>query len=60
MTIEILDAAGTPIEGLGRPAITGDSVRFKLASEKLADLAGTAIRLRFHLWNTQLYSFGFE
>ncbi len=59
MTVEVLDAAGQPIQGVSRVSIAGDSVRHLVAWDGLGQLAGQPIRLRFYLWNAELYAFGF-
>ena len=70
ITVEILDADGQPIEGYNPLSTTGDSVsqsphydpvlRRTSPWTGLGKLNGRPIRLRFHLWNTQLYAFAFE
>ena len=70
ITVEVLDADGQPIEGYNPLSTTGDSVsqrphydpalRRTSPWTDLGKLAGRPIRLRFHLWNTQLYAFAFE
>ena len=70
ITVEILDAEGQPIEGFNPLSATGDSVRLVPHYDPvlrrtspwtgLSKLDGRPIRLRFHLWNTQLYAFAFE
>jgi len=68
ITVEILDAEGNPIPGFGPASdcnggvesISGDSVRHSIKWKNLGKLAGQPIRLRFHMWNSQLYAFQFE
>jgi hypothetical protein len=60
ITVEILDGAGEVIKGFAPVSVTGDSVRHPLAWERLAELADRPVRLRFRLWNAELYAFSFE
>ena len=64
--IELLDGeSGQPIPGFGKdeciPTIIDsidEAVRWRQRSD-LAELAGRTVRLRFHLWQAELYSFWF-
>lgn len=62
--VEVLDAAGQPIDGFGRSeAITGDHLRYTVVFPGRPDLAALAKRgicLRFHLNDARLYSFAFR
>ena len=72
LAVEVLDEGGQPIEGYGHRSSTGDSLRHIPSYDAdrqvrrtnpwpdLGRLAGRPIRLRFHLWNTELYGFAFE
>ncbi|MSU69167.1 MAG: hypothetical protein EXS39_00005 [Opitutaceae bacterium] len=69
ISIELLDPDGKPIPGFNRATIAGDSLRHDLLSAKgvdnrswarLGELAGKPIRLRFDLWNSELYSLVFQ
>jgi len=63
---EVSDAGtGQPIPGFTRsecePAMVDridEPVRWKTRND-LADLVGKTVRLKFHLWNAELYSFWF-
>ena len=64
---EVLDAAGgQPLEGFTKddciPAIV-DNVDEPVCwrnGRDLSDLAGQTIRLRFHLWQAELYAYWFN
>ena len=64
--VEVIDAAtGQPIPGYtrdaSRPAVINSidaSVRWQSKAD-LADLLGKTVRLRFHLWQAELYAFWF-
>ena len=65
--VEVQDAAGRPVEGLGlkdAEPITGDevsrAVTWKGAGDRLARLEGHPVRLRFVLSDADVYSFRFE
>lgn len=72
LAVEILDEDCHPMDGYNHRSSTGDSVRhiplYDATREirrtnpwpDLRTLAGRPIRLRFHLWNTELYGFAFE
>ena len=63
--VEFLDPAGSPIPGYTRSdcdRVRGDSLRHVVTWKGNADvssLAGSEVKLRFHLKNTKLYSFSF-
>ncbi|MCW3818892.1 hypothetical protein ONA91_31080 [Micromonospora sp. DR5-3] len=62
VAVEVLDADGQPIAGYTAAdavPIRGDNldVEMKWTGRKLADLAGREVKFRFHLVNTDLYSF---
>ncbi len=64
--VELLDADGLPIPGYSRAdarPINGNSVRMPVSWRKSGDvssLAGTPVRLRFHMRDCQLYAFQFR
>jgi len=66
LDVEVLDVAGRPIDGYGAEecdTFTGDDLRHVATwrgNQDLGRLAGTPIRLRFHLRNAALYSFQFK
>ena len=66
VAVEILDSNGKAIPGLDARAcrtFRGDSVRHEITwtnGASLAALAGKPVRLRFHLANARLSSFGFR
>jgi len=62
--VELLSAAGKPIEGFGKSEVfTGDNLRHVVrfaAKPDLLKLAGQPVCLRFHLANAELFSFAFR
>jgi hypothetical protein len=62
--VELLDAAGRPLEGFGlSEAIAGDSLRHTVmfpGAEGLAALVGKPVCLRFHLRDAELFAFAFR
>jgi hypothetical protein len=62
--VELLDAAGRPIDGYGpSDRLTANSLRSNVTWKGNADvsrLAGKPVRLRFELNNAKLYSFAFR
>ena len=66
IAVEILDAGGKPIAGLGAAdgdALTADALRHTVTWQGDADvkrLEGRPVRLRFHLNQAKLFSFGFS
>ena len=64
INVEVLDAAGRPIEGWEPSnAFSGDDLRAKVEwprQAKIAELQGKPISLRFQLQNAQLFSFAFR
>ena len=60
VTVELLDMEGKPVEDFGPASIAGDSVRHELTWSGIEKLAGRPVRLRFRMWNAQLYAFGFK
>ncbi len=65
VAVEILDADGRPCDGYSKDecrVFVGDAIRHTVRWRggcDLSRLAGTTIRLRFHLRNAKLYSFVF-
>ena len=65
LRVEIIEAGGYPVEGFSLSdciPLQGDSIDHPVAWKSGRDvgvLAGTPIRLRFHLQNADLYSFRF-
>jgi len=65
--VEVIDAgSGEPIEGYTKddcvPAII-DSIDERVqwrGGRDLTEMTGKTVRLRFHLWQAELYSFWFE
>jgi len=60
LQVEILDAAGRPLEGLASRPIRTDSLRSVprwSGAEDLSKLEGRTVRIRFTLENTKLYAF---
>ena len=63
LRVEVLDRDGRPIHGLGRDECQpfhGDSTASHIAwrgEAGLARVAGTAVRLRFHLTGGELFAF---
>ena len=60
VTVDILDANGEPIKGFGPVSVAGDSVRHSASWDNLDELAERPVRLRFRMWNAQLYAFAWE
>ena len=60
ITVEILNADGERMEECGHVSITGDSVKHCIPWQDLRSLTGKPVRLRFRMWNAQLYGFAFE
>jgi hypothetical protein len=62
VVVELLDAAGEPIDGFGpSQPVSGDDLRHVVPFEgDVASLAGRPIVVRFHLKNARLYSFAFR
>ena len=64
--VELLDDDGLPIPGYSRDearVINGNSVRMPVSWRKSGDvsrLAGTPVRLRFHMRDCRLYAFQFK
>ena len=60
---ELLDGAGRPLKDWSRSdSLAGDSLRHNVTFDGRSDLsmlAGKTIRIRFHLKNASLFSFGF-
>jgi hypothetical protein len=60
---ELLDGVGRPLKDWGRSdPFSGDSLRHTMTFEERSDLSaltGRTIRIRFHLKNASLFSFGF-
>jgi hypothetical protein len=62
--VEVLDAAGKPLEGwsVSEP-FSGDSLRQTIAfpgERKIGELSGTPVSLRFHLQDAELFAFAFR
>ncbi len=64
ISVEVLDAAGKPIEGWASSnAFSGDDIRARVEwprQAKVAEFQGKPISLRFQLQNAQLFSFAFR
>ena len=62
--VELLDAAGVPLQGFGlSDAVTSDSLRETVTWKTKSDLSALRTRpvsLRFHLQNAELFSFAFR
>jgi hypothetical protein len=63
-SFEVIDARNQAIDGFGAEdcePVTGDSVRNQVAWKEasIGTLAGTTVKLRFHLTASRLYAFQF-
>ena len=56
MRVDVLDERGTAV--IQSSKLTSDAIRWRAAD--LSKLRGQTVRLRFHLRNASLYSFGFD